>query len=117
MVWPNTSDAAVTWLVAVETDFAISQARYPGLGEAAQNAKALEASMVSAQSALDATMAGFDVGTRTMVDVLNAQRDLYGAKRNHARARYLYVLNLLTLEQAAGTLDVEDLQRVNAWLE
>ena len=90
---------------------------YRGVTASIEGVKALEASMVSAQSALDATMAGFDVGTRTMVDVLNAQRDLYGAKRNHARARYLYVLNLLTLEQAAGTLDVEDLQRVNAWLE
>ena len=89
---------------------------YRGVESSISRAKALHAATVSAQSALDATTAGFDVGTRTLVDVLNGQRDLFDAKRNYSRARYDYVLNLVSLEQAAGTLDNEDLVQYNAWL-
>ena len=94
-------------------------ARQLGISRAHARARvqALQATTVSAQSALDATTAGFDVGTRTLVDVLNSQRDLFDAQRNYALARYDYVLTILTLEQAAGTLDAEDVTRVNAWLE
>jgi outer membrane protein len=90
---------------------------YRGVEASIEAVKAFGAATVSAESALEATTAGFEVGTRTQVDVLNSQSDLFDAKRNHAAARYVYVINLLRLEQAAGTLDVEDLQRVNAWLE
>ncbi len=78
--------------------------------------KALKASTVSAQSALDATQAGFEVGTRTMVDVLNAQRDLFRAKSNYAKVRYSYILSGLQLKQAAGTLSAQDLEQINRWL-
>ncbi len=90
---------------------------YRGVESTISRVQALQATTVSAQSALDATTAGFDVGTRTLVDVLNSQRDLFDAQRNYALARYDYVLTILTLEQAAGTLDAEDVTRVNAWLE
>ncbi len=79
--------------------------------------RALEQSVTSAETALQATEAGFEVGTRTVVDVLDAQRVLYGARRDLAQARYNYIVSTLRLKQAAGTLDREDVAQVNAWLE
>jgi outer membrane protein len=70
--------------------------------------KALEQSVVSAESALQATEAGFDVGTRTIVDVLNSTRNLFDARRNLADARYI-----ISLKQAAGTLTEDDLIAIN----
>lgn len=78
--------------------------------------EALKASTISAQSALEATEAGFGVGTRTMVDVLNAQRDLFRAKSNYATVRYEYILSGLQLKQSTGTLTQDDLADVNSWL-
>lgn len=75
--------------------------------------KSLQAGIVSAQSSVEATEAGFEVGTRTLVDVLNEQRDLYAAKRDYARARYTYVLRGLQLKLAAGVLKKEDLLNIN----
>lgn len=78
---------------------------------------ALQASIVSARSALEATQAGFDVGTRTMVDVLNAEQNLYGILSAHATARYNYLIARLQLRQAAGVLSEADLAQVNQWLK
>ena len=79
--------------------------------------KSLQAGIVSAQSSVEATEAGFEVGTRTLVDVLNEQRDLYAAKRDYARARYTYVLRGLELKLAAGVLKEEDLREINSLLD
>ncbi len=79
--------------------------------------EALKALTVSAESALEATEAGYEVGTRTLVDVLNAQRDLYSARRNYAQVRYVYILNGLSLREASGVLEPADLERVNALLQ
>ncbi|WP_101674726.1 TolC family outer membrane protein [Alloalcanivorax mobilis] len=70
----------------------------------------------SASSALEATQSGYEVGTRNVVDVLNAQQALYAAQRDYANARYDYILNSLTLQSAAGDLDVQNLVSVNEWL-
>ena len=78
--------------------------------------KALKQAVVSNQSALEATEAGYQVGTRTVVDVLNAQRLLYAAQRDYFRSRYDYVVSLLKLKQAAGQISEGDLQTVNGWL-
>ncbi len=78
--------------------------------------KALEQAVVSNISALKATEAGFEVGTRTIVDVLNVQRDLYRAKQEHSNSRYTYILNVLRLKQASGELARVDLETVNSWL-
>ncbi|MES9856715.1 MAG: TolC family outer membrane protein [Sedimenticola sp.] len=75
--------------------------------------EALKASTVSAQSALEATEAGFEVGTRTMVDVLNAQRDLFRARSNYSKVRYIYILSGLQLKQAGGSLSIDDIQQLN----
>jgi outer membrane protein len=78
---------------------------------------ALEQAVVSNEKALEAAEAGFDVGTRTIVDVLDTQRDLLSAKRDHARSRYDYLLDILRLKQAAGSLEENDLRLINALLQ
>ena len=85
------------------------------LSEIAQ-VNALKQALTSSTTALQATEAGYDVGTRTAVDVLLARQRLFDAQSNYATARYDYVINILTLEQAAGTLDERQVTRVNAWL-
>lgn len=99
-----------------EIDFQVRNA-YRGIQTSISRIKALQASENSAQSALKATEAGFEAGTRTLVDVLNSQSDLYRAKKDYAQSRYAYVLNTLSLLQAVGTLSADDLRQVNSWLE
>ena len=72
--------------------------------------------VVSAQAAYEAGEAGLEVGTRTIVDVLIAQQQLFLAKREYARSRHAYLVNLLRLRQAAGILEPGDLQLVNRYL-
>ncbi|MCG8489670.1 MAG: TolC family outer membrane protein [Chromatiales bacterium] len=79
--------------------------------------EALKAATVSAQSALESTQAGYEVGTRTIVDVLNVQRNLFSSQRDYLNSRYGYILNGLALKSAAGTLSEGDLETVNGWLE
>ncbi|WKZ13286.1 MAG: TolC family outer membrane protein [Gammaproteobacteria bacterium] len=79
--------------------------------------RALQQALKSAQTALQATEAGFEVGTRTTVDVLESRRQLFQAETNFARSRYDYIVNVLKLKQAAGTLNKDDVQEVDSWLE
>lgn len=81
-----------------------------------QEVEARQQALVSARSALEATQAGFEVGTRTIVDVLLAEQRFYQAQRDYSQARHTYILNRLRLEQAAGVLEAEDLQQVNQLL-
>lgn len=89
---------------------------YRGQETAISQIKALDQTRVSTRSALEATQAGYEVGTRTIVDVLNAETDVYRAERDYAQARYSYVVNVLTLRQAAGRLTEEDVIEINGWL-
>ncbi len=77
---------------------------------------ALEQALASSTAALEATQAGFDVGTRTSVEVLNSLRETYRSKRDYASARYSYLINTLKLKQAAGLLNDDDLRAINQWL-
>ncbi|MGI5309000.1 outer membrane channel protein TolC [Rheinheimera sp. WS51] len=86
---------------------------YNGVNAQISSIRALEQAVVSAQSALNATEAGFEVGTRTIVDVLLSTRNLFEAKRNLAKARYTYILSMMKLKQAAGNLSEQDLLAVN----
>ncbi|MCU7915905.1 MAG: TolC family outer membrane protein [Candidatus Thiodiazotropha sp. (ex Gloverina cf. vestifex)] len=90
---------------------------YRGVLSAISQVEALKAATISAQSALESTQAGYEVGTRTIVDVLNVQRNLFSSQRDYLNSRYGYILNGLSLKSAAGTLSEEDLQRVNTRLE
>ena len=78
--------------------------------------KALQQAVISAQTALQATEAGFDVGTRTIVDVLNAQRLLYSAQNDYAQTRHAYLVSSLRLKQAAGILSQDDVAALNQML-
>ena len=78
--------------------------------------KAFEQSVLSAQKALEATEAGFEVGTRTIVDVLDSTRNLYNAKRNLSSSRYAYIQNILLLKRAGGTITDEDITAINSGL-
>ena len=88
-----------------------------GVGSAISQVKALKQAVISSESRLKASEAGFDVGTRTTVDVLDARRELFNSQRQYARSRYDYILQKLQLEQASGMLDVEDINMVNGWLQ
>ena len=79
--------------------------------------KALKQALASSLVALEATQAGFEVGTRTTVDVLNSQQGLFRARRDYAQVRYNYVLETLSLKLAAGTLSVVDVEQLNPWLK
>lgn len=81
-----------------------------------QRVKARKQAIVSTQSALEATQAGYEVGTRNIVDVLDARRSLYASIRDHANSRYDYVINLLKLKQQAGTLSPQDIYDLDKWL-
>jgi outer membrane protein len=78
--------------------------------------KARQRATVSSQSALEATETGYQVGTRNIVEVLNAQRNLFSAQRDYANARYDYIIDLLNLKFFAGSLGETDIQALNAWL-
>jgi outer membrane protein len=79
--------------------------------------KARQRATVSSQSALEATETGYQVGTRNIVEVLNAQRNLFSAQRDYANARYDYIIDLLNLKFFAGSLGEADIQALNAWLK
>lgn len=78
--------------------------------------KALEQSVLSASKALEATKAGFEVGTRTIVDVLDSTRNVYNAKRNLSSTRYSYIQNVLLLKRAGGTITDDDITAINSGL-
>lgn len=72
--------------------------------------------LVSAESSLKATEAGYEVGTRTIIDVLDSTRKLYQAMQSLSQARYNYILSILQLKQASGVLQEQDLIDVNQGL-
>ena len=90
---------------------------YLGVISEISRVRALRQAVQSSEIALQATEAGFQVGTRTTVDVLISQNTLARARTNFARSRYDYILNVLGLQQAAGSLSVDDLDQINGWLE
>ena len=89
---------------------------YLGVNSGISRVHALEQAVRSSQAAAEAIEAGFQVGTRTSVDVLDAQRDLFRARRDLSEARYGYVLDVLRLKRAAGTLSEDDLGLIAIWL-
>ncbi len=82
-----------------------------------QRVAARALSIQSSESALEATTAGYQAGTRNMVDVLQVQQQLFAAKRDYANARYDYILNLLLLKEVAGQLSPKEIIRLNPWFQ
>ena len=68
------------------------------------------------ETALEAISAGYSVGTRNIVDVLQAERALYTAIQEYQDARYNYVRNLLQFEETLGTLSPEDIEQLDQWM-
>lgn len=83
----------------------------------ASEVEATKAAVVSAQSSVEATQAGYEVGTRTIVDVLISQQTLLQAQSAYSQARHTFVINGLLLKQAAGIIEVKDLEAINALLD
>lgn len=79
--------------------------------------KARQQAIISSQSALDAAQAGYEAGTRDIVDTVNAERNLFQAQRNYSTALYTHIINTLKLKQVAGQLDEEDLASLESWLD
>lgn len=89
---------------------------YLGVMSEMSRVQALKQALESARTALAATEAGYEVGTRTSVDVLEARRRLFDAQTSYARSRYDYLLNGLKLRLAAGSLEPKAVAEVNSWL-
>ncbi|MDJ0779669.1 MAG: TolC family outer membrane protein [Gammaproteobacteria bacterium] len=104
--------------VLLQTRLASQQSRtaYLDVVSGISQVNALKQALESSKIALEATRAGFEVGTRTSVDVLIALRETFRAERDFAGSRYEYLVNTLRLREAAGILNAGDLSAINRWL-
>jgi outer membrane protein len=93
-----------------------TQRAYFNLNSSIAQVKALDQALISSQSQLDSTKLGYEVGVRTSVDVLNAQQQLFSAKRDLLQARYNYLVNIIRLKSASGLVAEADLQEINQLL-
>jgi len=98
-----------------QTDLETQRAFF-NLSTSIAQVKAFEQALISSQSQLDSTKLGYEVGVRTSVDVLNAQQQLYSAKRDLLQARYAYLVNIIRLKTASGLVSEPDLQDINQQL-
>jgi len=113
-----TVDANREALARVEREsLALTRNSFNSIETAVRTVAARAENIEIARNALEATEVGIEVGTRNIVDLVQAQRTLYQALRDYANARYDYVINTLTLKQAAGTLSPQDVRDLNQWLE
>ncbi len=95
----------------------LAQDAYIGVNADLSRIKAMKQAIRSHESLLWSTRLGVEAGSRNTVDVVNAERMLYKAKRDHVRALHDYILDSLRLKQAAGTLAAEDLAYFSKYLE
>ena len=93
-----------------------TQRAYFNLTSSIAQVKAFDQALISSQSQLDSTKLGYEVGVRTSVDVLNAQQQLFSAKRDLLQARYNYLVNIIRLKSASGLVAEVDLQDINQQL-
>lgn len=111
------------WIAAKEQVVQTSRATerqardaYLGVISGIARVQALRQALESSQTALNATEAGYEVGTRTAVDVLNGRRQLVQAQTDYLGSRYDFIVSILQLRLAAGNLDRAQLVQINAWL-
>jgi len=102
---------------AIRTTIQQLRDAYLGVEASVSSVQAFYQALISAKTSVEATEAGFEAGTRTSVDVLLVQGRQYEAERNYARSRYDYLLVLLQLQRAAGSLTREDVWKINEWLD
>jgi len=94
-----------------------ARTEYINLKTNIQTVESLQQNIVSRESALEATREGYNVGTRNIVEVLDAERNYFTALRDYANARFDFVESNLRIRRAAGTLSVTDLETLSSWLE
>lgn len=94
-----------------------TRSAFLGIKSEASRVRALEQSVIAAESALEAKRVGYQAGINTNVEVLDAQRDFFFNQRDLLGARYSYIINTLNLKEAVGSLSEEDLKNINGWLE
>ena len=82
-----------------------------------QRIKALNQAVISTQAAAKAISKGYKIGTRTSAEVLDAQRDLFKAKRDYSADKYRYILNFLQLKNITGSLNKDDVSRISKWFK
>jgi len=111
------------WIAAKEQVVQTSRATerqardaYLGVISGIARVRALRQALESSQTALKATEAGYEVGTRTAVDVLNSRRILVQAQTDYAVSRYDYIVSVIQLRLAAGNLSQRDVSEINKWL-
>jgi outer membrane protein len=90
-----------------------AQTGFSGVNSAAASVKAFEQALVSAQTAYESNKTGQEVGVRTNLDVLNTQQNVFQTRRDLAQAYFNYLLGILRLKAAVGSLDEQDLEEVN----
>ncbi|MFV1871708.1 MAG: TolC family outer membrane protein [Oleiphilus sp.] len=93
-----------------------TRTEYVNLKTNIQTVESLKQNIVSRQSALEATREGYNVGTRNIVEVLDAERNYFTALKDYANARFDFVESNLRIKRAAGTLSVKDIEALNTWL-
>lgn len=93
-----------------------SRIAFNTINDGISKVKADRQTIISQQNSLESTEAQFEVGTRTMVDVVNAQQRLFEAQEQLAKDQYDLINSILTLKYLAGSLNVNDLEQVNSWL-
>ena len=111
------------WIAAKEQFVQTSRATerqardaYLGVISGIARVRALRQALESSQTALAATEAGYEVGTRTAVDLLNSRRTLVQAQTDYSGSRYDYIVSIFQLRLAAGNLDFAQLAEINRWL-
>lgn len=90
---------------------------FRGVNSSVKRINALEQAIVSSQSSLEASQVGLDVGTRTIIDVLDAQSNLSRAKLQLIEAKKNYILNVINLKAMTGSLSEKDIEQINQWLQ
>ncbi len=114
-VYLNRAETERVERIARETE-RVTRDAYLGVETDIARVNALQRAVESSETALQATEAGYDVGTRTTVDVLDARRQLFFSQTDYERSLYNYVINVLLLKEAAGTLTDEDIVQANSWI-
>ena len=119
----RTRQASYQYEAAKESLIAVKRAvkrqvtdAYNGVVSNISRVEALKTAVISAESAVEASEVGFEIGTRTMVEVLAEQKKLYRTKRDFLRSRYDYLINSIKLKQASSELTQNDLEQINRLL-
>lgn len=102
--WEQYNAANEQYIFASRTTTQAARSYHLAVTTGVARVNAQKQAILSAQSALDATQAGYEAGTRNIVDVLNAERALYNAQRLWHAARYQFITDRLRLEKVSGDL-------------